>query len=173
MPRTGQGAGRGAGRSAGRSARVQNIGQGPNSAQRARIGGVSAENSRLCRDVGSRCEIFTSIDALNEARTVAGLVRRLQPILNELAYSAVTGESAVMEARETWHNQYIDALYAATNEDASSRGASARQAQDSPRGAHRQRPQTAPVNRPRPEHLPCSLRAIFNGSHHSLVNGDR
>jgi hypothetical protein len=66
---------------------------------------------------GNRCEIYEKIDALDEARTVADLVKRLKPILSELAYYAVTGEAAVMETREEWHSQYADALYGATASD--------------------------------------------------------
>lgn len=66
---------------------------------------------------GNRCIIYEKLDALDEARTVADLVRRLKPILGELAYYAVTGEASVMEAREEWHSQYADALYGATASD--------------------------------------------------------
>lgn len=66
---------------------------------------------------GNRCKIYEKIDALDEARTVADLVKRLKPILSELAYYAVTGEAAVMETREEWHSQYADALYGASASD--------------------------------------------------------
>jgi len=59
---------------------------------------------------GNRCAIYDDIDALSEARTVADLVRRLQPILAELAYYGVTGETAVLEAHEEWRTQYTDRL---------------------------------------------------------------
>jgi hypothetical protein len=59
---------------------------------------------------GNRCVIYNHIDALSEARTVADLVRRLQPILSELAYYGVTGETAVLEAHEEWRTQYTDRL---------------------------------------------------------------
>ena len=61
---------------------------------------------------GNRCAIYDDIAALSEARTVADLVRRLQPILNELAYYGVTGETAVLEAHEEWRSQYNDSLRA-------------------------------------------------------------
>jgi hypothetical protein len=61
---------------------------------------------------GNRCAIYDDIAALGEARTVADLVRRLQPILNELAYYGVTGETAVLEAHEEWRAQYHDSLRA-------------------------------------------------------------
>lgn len=59
---------------------------------------------------GNRCAIYDSIEALDEARTVADLVRRLKPILSELAYYGVTGESAILEAHEEWRTQYNDHL---------------------------------------------------------------
>jgi hypothetical protein len=61
---------------------------------------------------GNRCAIYDDIGALSEARTIADLVRRLQPILNELAYYGVTGETAVLEAHEEWRSQYNDSLRA-------------------------------------------------------------
>jgi len=59
---------------------------------------------------GNRCVIYNHIDDLSEARSVADLVRRLQPILSELAYYGVTGETAVLEAHEEWRTQYTDRL---------------------------------------------------------------
>ena len=68
--------------------------------------------------IGRRCEIYEKIDALDEARTVADLAKRLQGILAELAYYAVTGEGAVVETHEEWRSQYADALYDAAASDA-------------------------------------------------------
>jgi hypothetical protein len=59
---------------------------------------------------GNRCVIYDEIEELSEARTVADLVRRLKPILSELAYYGVTGETAVLEAHEEWRSQYTDRL---------------------------------------------------------------
>ena len=59
---------------------------------------------------GNRCVIYDEIEGLSEARTVADLVRRLKPILSELAYYGVTGETAVLEAHEEWRSQYTDRL---------------------------------------------------------------
>jgi hypothetical protein len=56
------------------------------------------------------CGLYRAIDALEEAKTVAGLVRRLKPILSELAYHAVMGEGSVLDAREEWREQYLAAL---------------------------------------------------------------
>ena len=120
---------------------------------------------------GSRCAIYDRIDTLDEARTVAELLRRLKPILNELAYYAVTGEAAVMETREEWHSQYTDALYGETSSDYKAGRATAGRAGPAPRadGGRSERSQAPPpANRPRPGDLPASLRAIMNGSHASL-----
>ena len=127
---------------------------------------------------GSRCAIYERIDALDEARTVADLLRRLKPILNELAYYAVTGEAAVMETREEWHSQYTDALYGETSSDhKAGRAAAAGRAGPAARGdgtrserseRSERAPLPPPTNRPRPEDLPASLRAIMNGSHSSF-----
>jgi hypothetical protein len=78
---------------------------------------VRAAGAVECAETGEK--MYSAIDSLREARTVAGLVRRLKPILNELAYRAATGESAVMEARETWHRQYEEALYGEIRDGAS------------------------------------------------------
>ena len=59
---------------------------------------------------GNRCVIYDEIEGLSEARTVVDLVRRLKPILSELAYYGVTGETAVLEAHEEWRSQYTDRL---------------------------------------------------------------
>ena len=68
-------------------------------------------------NTGNRCEIYEKIDALDEARSVSDLVKRLKPILGELAYYAVTGEGAVMDTREEWHNSYTNALYSEAASD--------------------------------------------------------
>lgn len=121
---------------------------------------------------GNRCAIYDRIDALDEVRTVADLLRRLKPILNELAYYAVTGEAAVMETREEWHSQYTDALYGETSSDhKAGRAAGAGRAGPAPRadgGRGERAPPPPPTNRPRPGDLPASLRAIMNGSHSSF-----
>jgi len=72
---------------------------------------------------GNRCAIYDDIAALSEARTVADLVRRLQPILNELAYYGVTGETAVLEAHEEWRTQYNNTLRAESGGGAAAHGA--------------------------------------------------
>ena len=59
---------------------------------------------------GNRCVIYDRIDELGEARTVAELVQMLRPILQELAYYGVTGEAAVLEAHEEWHDTYTRRL---------------------------------------------------------------
>lgn len=141
---------------------------------------------------GNRCGIYEKIDALDEARSVADLVRRLKPILSELAYYAVTGEASVMEAREEWHSQYADALYHESASEynaaraavpAGRAGVSAGRAGGVPAGRpsgspsrrrdRDERRPPPPSNRPRPGDIPSSLQAIMNGSHHSLKEDDR
>jgi len=60
---------------------------------------------------GSRCKIYDKIDALDGARSVQDIVKCLKPILNELAYYAVTGEGAVMDTQEEWHTNFKEALH--------------------------------------------------------------
>ena len=67
---------------------------------------------------GNRCVIYDDIEALDEARSVSDLVRRLKPILSELAYYGVTGETAVLEAHEEWRSQYTDRLRDETQQNA-------------------------------------------------------
>jgi len=140
----------------------------------------------MSSSTGTRCAIYEKIDALDEVRSVADLVKRLKPILSELAYYAITGEAAVMETREEWHSQYADALYSAAASDRASERASER-ASVATRANERtsERPRTQaraqaraqgaqgfasapPSNRPCPGDLPLSLRAIMNGSHPSF-----
>ena len=63
-----------------------------------------------------QCKVFEEIDALSEARSVQDLVRRLQPILNRLAYVAVA-EGSVMATHEEWHEKFTDRLYEAASND--------------------------------------------------------
>jgi hypothetical protein len=57
-----------------------------------------------------RCQIYQRIDELDGTRTVSELTKQLKPILNELAYYAVTGEGAVMESQEEWHTEFTGHL---------------------------------------------------------------
>jgi hypothetical protein len=146
---------------------------------------------------GDRCNIFKDIDDLSEARTVQELTARLRPILNQLAYVAVT-EGSVAATNEEWHEKFTDNLYEATADDhrqaslaqvrlpasapppvraASAAPASKRSASSSkPRNrdafpsdnvAHPGIP-PAVRSRPAPGNLPPSLMAIMNGSHPSF-----
>ena len=99
------------------------------------------------RRTGERCGIFEDIDNLQEARTVAELVERLRPLLSELAYHAVSGEGAVLEAREEWRTEYGDALAQEASAEA-----------PGPPQRHQA------TNR-----LPASLLAIMRGTHPSLA----
>ncbi len=146
----------------------------------------------MTSSTGNRCAIYEKIDALDESRTVADLIKRLKPILNELAYYAVTGEAAVMETREEWHTQYADVLYNETASDhnadraATQRPGLGRSAMPRPdhetlvrargqksAGDRRQAQAAPPANRPRPSNIPSSLQAIMNGSHASFKEEDR
>ena len=85
---------------------------------------------------GNRCVIYDDIDALSEARTVADLVRRLKPILSELAYYGVTGETAVLEAHEEWRSQYTDRLRDETPQPAAPPGAAGGHSSHGGHGSH-------------------------------------
>ena len=63
--------------------------------------------------VGSKNNIYTKIEKLDEAKTVKELANMLKPILNELAYYTITGDGAVMEMHENWHNTFTDYMYEA------------------------------------------------------------
>jgi hypothetical protein len=116
-----------------------------------------ANGRRDGRRADGRCAIYEKIDALGEAKTVAGLAKRLQPILYELAYYGVTGETAILEAREDWHNQYAQLL----------RGEA--QPGGGPLPARSAAPDWAPRRgRPHPGSVPASLRTILDGSHASF-----
>ena len=123
--------------------------------------------------------IYDKIDHLDEARTPQELAERLKPILNFLVYYAATGEGAVMDAHEEWHQQYTDALYSA---DDSTPVGSTSSAPARPQGKgkgkksvpgleppveHRRMAQP-PANRPRPSDLSDNLRRIMEGTHPSL-----
>jgi hypothetical protein len=69
---------------------------------------------------GNRCVIYDRIDALEDARTVDELVQMLRPILQELAYYGVTGEAAVLEAHEEWHDTYTRRLRTESDQDQAS-----------------------------------------------------
>lgn len=94
------------------------------------------------RTTGNRCSIYSAIDGLDEARTVQDLVKRLKPILSELAYYGINGEAAILESREEWHTQYSGELQREG-------------------GAPLAAAQRAPA-------VPPSLRSIMDGSHYSL-----
>lgn len=128
------------------------------------------------------CAIYDKIDALDEARSVADLVRRLKPILYELAYHAVTGEGAVMDARESWHTTYRDRLYDAAGAERAAEQAIAAQHAPvpparEPSGRRSKVGETAPLRRllgsPKAGgSLPPALAAIMNGTHQSFREDD-
>jgi hypothetical protein len=152
----------------------------------------------MSRKGNSHGDVFTQIDALDEARTVAELVARLKPILNHLAYYAVTGEGAVLEAHEQWHTEYTDRLYEETDSDnrAGRAALPPQHAEHLPPPAPTRRPKqrtpaeqaiaeadarearagrrqaAPPPNRPRADALPPSLQAIMDGTHASFKDSD-
>ena len=104
---------------------------------------------------GNRCVIYDDIEALDEARSVSDLVRRLKPILSELAYYGVTGETAVLEAHEEWRSQYTDRLRDETQQNAKKSVAARAHAEPyedsrhAPRDAERHAPRDAERHAPR------------------------
>lgn len=142
--------------------------------------------------------IYPKIEKLDEAKTVKELVALLKPILNELAYYSITGDGAVMEMREDWHNTFTDYMYeaAGSNVQPPQRQQQPQQQQQmrqQPQQQMRQQsqmqsqmqaqmqaqPQMQPqmqaqpkqqqqLNRPDPRNLPYSLSAIMNGTHSSF-----
>lgn len=154
--------------------------------------GTRSRHTPMSGKTGNRCAIYDKIDALDEARTVAELVAKLKPVLNELAYYAVNGEAAVLEAHEEWRGNYADALYAEMGAEhaaamsgqrsppSAGGGSGARPSRgrktrggaaghDRPPGPTDRMPMPPPSNRPRPDAaLPPSLRAIMDGTHASL-----
>lgn len=119
-----------------------------------------------------RCSVYDDIDGLSdclslpEAKRLPTLVGLLQRILNQLAYYSTTGDGAVLEAQEEWHETFTDRLYTAA-------GQARQQATPpaAPGGPARAAAPPPPVPaRKAPDDLPASLRAIMNGSHTSLKN---
>jgi hypothetical protein len=150
---------------------------------------------------GDRCSLYDKIDGLDEARTVADLVARLKPILNELAYYGITGEAAVMDDREAWHTTFTDRLYEATGVDRQAalskaglpptstltsysapvvankqqhppRGRGSNAGTAKPFGEEKKRLPLGPPNRPRAGDLSPSLAAILDGSHPSFRDNE-
>ena len=129
--------------------------------------------------------IYPKIEKLDEAKTVKELVTLLKPILNELAYYSITGDGAVMEMREDWHNTFTDYMYeaAGSNVQPPQRQQQPQQQQmrQQPQQQMRQQSQMQSqpqmqaqpkqqqqLNRPDPRNLPYSLSAIMNGTHSSF-----
>ena len=140
--------------------------------------------------VGSKDNIYTKIDKLDEVKTVKELVATLKPILNELAYYAVTGDGAVMEMHETWHNTFTDYIYEATpnsqprqggqqsrsnqqsshqpNNQQSSHQQSSHQQSSNQQSSNQQFSNQQQLSRPDPRNMPFSLKSIMNGTHSSF-----
>lgn len=112
----------------------------------------------------NRCSsLHRRIDALDEARTVQGLVKGLKPILDALAFNAVTGDASIAAYQEQWHDQFTSELYSDAGSDASAAAAVAAPQKDSAR------PPLPRVSSTRPHQpMSASLQSILNGTHPSL-----
>ena len=51
-------------------------------------------------------DIYNKIDDLDNTQNLNDLIRKLKPILAELAYYSITGDGAIMEMRENWHSNF-------------------------------------------------------------------
>ena len=130
---------------------------------------------------GNRCVIYDRIDELGEARTVAELVQLLRPILQELAYYGVTGEAAVLEAHEEWHDTYTRRLRTESDQESASVATSlarapareraeppARHSRDSERAHPSARASELPSSRRAGVYTPARINA--SGLSHGLMS---
>ena len=56
-------------------------------------------------------KLHKKIDNLSKATTQGDLVKRMQAILNEMAYYISQSETIVNDSREGWRDEYTDSLY--------------------------------------------------------------
>jgi hypothetical protein len=123
--------------------------------------------------------VFDLIDRLDDATDVRDLVRRLRPILNQLAYNAIAGDDA-HQAHETWHEEYTERLYEAHAADATAAAATPavapvpKRTRDSGQIRRAAPPAGRSHGRGRknPGDIPDSLRRIMEGTHESLRDDD-
>ena len=113
---------------------------------------------------GTRCNIYEELDALNGAKSFAEFKEKLMPILYTLAYHTVNGEAALLEDRESWHDEYSGALSA----EAGMPGARGEGSRRAHRGQARDDEKTRHRRAPEADALPQSLRQIMTGSHPSF-----
>lgn len=123
-------------------------------------------------------DIYEEIDKLDDVKSVRELIAKLKPILAELAYYSVTGDGAVMEMRENWHNTFTGYIREGIGRDESANESGNRRSQQSQQrtqtvdqSAIYQRPvfyQQGQQGNRRGEQLPSSLDAIMKGTHMSF-----
>lgn len=116
-------------------------------------------------------DIYDEIDKLDDVKSVRELISKLKPILAELAYYSVTGDGAVMEMRENWHNTFTGYIREGVGrEDTASANESGGRRQQMSQQDMYQRPsfyqQGAQNNRR--DQLPSSLDSIMKGTHMSF-----
>lgn len=125
--------------------------------------------------------LHAEIDALSEARTHAEFVVSVQKVLRTMAFYIEQSEAAVLEDRESWHDEYADALW----HDAAK---STEKAQPRPQKKDRRQPKkprpqgsedmrraevaNAARMRSQADDIPESLRAIMEGKHPSFRQKD-
>ena len=138
---------------------------------RAATFGLLESNPEESRPGAERhAPLYDAIELLDGATDVKDLAARLKPILNQLAFYLVTGEGAVMDSHEEWHEEFRDQLYndansdfkAATSKMRGPRPPPARGQDPLPSGrVGGKRAPVAPPTRPLPEELPDSLRRLL------------
>lgn len=125
----------------------------------------------MSRRTGERCEIYNQIDDLKKAASIQDLVRRLTPILDELAYHAVNGEAAVMDTRDEWHTEYAARLRGDIGKEAAAKQQAAAGSTGARPPSSTRRKHKAPAAPP-PSDLPSSLQRIMSGRHESFNPSD-
>lgn len=109
--------------------------------------------------------LFAKINALDDCRSVPELMKKLRPILLELAYNAAGSEAGVLAYQEEWHGDFTSALYSDHAEDAP-RAVAPGGPPSYPSGSGGSR--APPPRRPAVGSLPPSLRSIYEGTHASF-----
>jgi len=119
-------------------------------------------------------DIYNEIDTLDDVKSVRELIAKLKPILAELAYYSVTGDGAVMEMHENWHNTFTGYIREGVGRDNDNNNGGNNAARRPPQSQqdiyqrpvfYQQSQQTA-----QREQLPSSLDAIMKGTHMSFQN---
>jgi hypothetical protein len=73
-------------------------------------------------------DIFQQIEDLDtDIKSVRDFIAKLKPVLRELAYYAMSGDSAILETREKWHTMFTNQI----REEIGSSAQSAQSAQSS------------------------------------------